>query len=78
MRKIPMKNYIIACLITIVTVFTVFTLMNIYNKREVKLDFLTEVKEADLNYYIAENSDVYIYMTTGKNLKTLIKNLKNI
>ena len=76
MRKIPTKNYFIALVISIATVALVFCLMKIYNGRNVKLDFLTEITEADLDYYIAENNDVLIYMTSGKTTKNIDKEFK--
>ena len=76
MRKISMKNYIIALVISLFTVLLVFNLMNIYNKRDTKVNFLNEIKEADLDYYIAENTNVIIFMSSGKKSKDIEKQFK--
>ena len=76
MRQIPMKNYVIAIIISVITVGLVFYLMNLYNNRDNKIKYINEVTETDLDYYIAENNDTFIYMTTNKNNKKLNKEFK--
>lgn len=76
MRQIPMKNYVIAIIISIITVGLVFYLMNIYNSRDSKIDFIDEVSEKDLDYYVAERSEILIYMTSAKKAKNIEKEFK--
>lgn len=68
MKKIPFKNYICAFLITIMTLFVVFNLIEIYNNNN-KIDFMTEVKEEELQQYIVENNNIFIYFSKGNNKK---------
>ena len=76
MRKIPIKNYIIAIIISILTVGLVLKLTDIYNSQQHKINFITEISEKDLDYYVAENNDVLIYMTTNRNSKEINKQFK--
>ena len=59
MKKIPFKNYIYVFFIIIITILVVFKLMDIYNKNN-KIDFITEVKEQDLQQFVLEKNDVFI------------------
>ena len=76
MRKIPIKNYIIALIISLLTVVVVLDLMSIYNNRDTKIKFITEIKDKDVNYYIAENNDTLIYFSSGKKAKNIEKEFK--
>lgn len=68
MKKIPFKNYIYVFFIIIITILVVFKLMDIYNKNN-KIDFITEVKEQDLQQFVLEKNDVFIYFSKSNNKK---------
>lgn len=74
MKKIPIKNYIYAFLIIVVTLLLVFKLMDIYKKNN-KIDFITKVNENDLQQFILEKNDVFIYFSKNNN-KVLEQDLK--
>lgn len=76
MRQIPIKNYIIAIIISVLTICLVFYLMNIYNSRDTKINFIDEVSESDIDYYITERSEIIIYMTSAKKAKNIEKEFK--
>lgn len=76
MRQIPIKNYIIAIIISVLTICLVFYLMNIYNSRDTKINFIDEVSESDIDYYITERSEIIIYMTSAKKSKNIEKEFK--
>lgn len=76
MKKIPITNYFLSLIIGLITVVLVFYIMDRYNNRLTEINFINEVKEADLDYYIAENNNVLIYMTSGKNSRTIDKEFK--
>ena len=74
MKKIPIKNYIYAFVIVVVTLLLVFKLMDIYKKNN-KIDFITKVNENDLQQFILEKNDVFIYFSKNNN-KVLEQDLK--
>lgn len=77
MKKIPLKNYLIVLILSVATVFLTFYFANNYKKNKIvqKINFLSEIKQNELNSYISERSDVIIFMTYIDN-DDLIKNLK--
>ena len=64
MRKIPIKNYIILLIIAIFTFSITFYLMNQYQTKDnKKINFVSEIKENELDSYITEGHEVIIYMS---------------
>lgn len=81
MKKIPLKNYFIVGFLIIFTIFLTFYLMKKYDSVKVKeINFVSEVKENELDSYITERQEVIIYMASSNNkgLDTFNKDLKNI
>lgn len=79
MKKIPLKNYFIVGFLIIFTIFLTFYLMKKYDSVKVKeINFVSEVKENELDSYITERQEVIIYMASSNNkeLDTFNKNLK--
>ena len=85
MRKVPLKNYIILSIIFIITIGLLFYFINIYNlKKEylnstnVRLAFLKEINESDLDNYISENSEFILYISNSESeeYKSLENKLK--
>lgn len=66
MKKIPIKNYVSALLIIIITILLTISLVNIYNKNN-KIDFISEIKEEDLNQFIVETNNIFIYFSKANN-----------
>lgn len=74
MRDIPFKNYIKVFLLSIVTVTIVFILANNYQQkvlyeREHPLQMLSNIKIDELESYLLETNDVYIYMASSSDLE---------
>ena len=74
MNKVPMINYIKVLLLFIVTIVFVVVLANIYTKRNNYnrensdvMNFLSVVKYDDLENYLVENQNVFIYMAPSNN-----------
>lgn len=74
MNKVPMINYIKVLLLFIVTIVLVVVLANIYTKRNNYnrensdvMNFLSVVKYDDLENYLVENQNVFIYMAPSNN-----------
>jgi len=72
MKKIPMANYIKVFLLAVVTVFVVLVLANIYtDKRKYEranddvMGFLSIIKYEELNEYLVENADGFIYISSS-------------
>ena len=79
MKKIPLKNYFIVGFLIIFTIFLTFYLMKKYDSVKVKeINFVSEVKENELDSYITERQEVIIYMASSNNkeLDTFNKDLK--
>ena len=71
-KEIPKKNYFILILLSIGTILLVFYLSNVYKERvEYKnqnnniMNFLSEIKEEELNNYILDNHDTIIYISSS-------------
>lgn len=68
MKKIPLKNYFIVGFLIIFTIFLTFYLMKKYDSVKVKeINFVSEVKENELDSYITERQEVIIYMASSNN-----------
>lgn len=74
MRVVPFKNYVILGIIFILTLGLLFYFVNIYNLKEeylsstnVRLAFLKEITESDLNDYVSENSEFILYISNSEN-----------
>ena len=72
MKKIPMVNYIKVFLISVTTVFIVLVLSNVYlNKKHYELanddimGFLATIKFDEINEYLVENVDGFIYIASS-------------
>ena len=77
--KIPMKNYIILVLLSFFTVVLTFYLMNKYVKtNNINIDFVSEIKENELDSYITEGHEVIVYMSKSdtNDIKKFEKELK--
>lgn len=86
-KNIPVKNYIILVILTILTFVLLFYLASYYQKRkeyessiDTRMNFLSEVKENELEHYILENDDVLIYISdsTDTKYRTFEKQLKTL
>ena len=82
MKTIPFKNYVILSVIFIVTLGLLFYFINIYNLKEeylsstnVRLAFLKEINESDLDNYVSENPEFILYISNSDDDK--YKNLEN-
>ena len=69
MKTIPFKNYVILSVIFIVTLGLLFYFINNYNLKEeylsstnVRLAFLKEINESDLDNYVSENPEFILYI----------------
>lgn len=83
MRKVPRKNYIICLIILFVTVLICLYLVALYNQSKqyyatnsALTDVLSEIVlentlsiEENLDNYLIENSDLIVYISSGKNTK---------
>ena len=66
MRDIPKKNYFILLIMMLFVITITIALMNIYNNRikktSIMYNYLSEIKENDLDAYLIENPNIIIYM----------------
>lgn len=69
-RIIPIKNYIILGFVVVATMLLLFYLVSSYQKRKAyessmntRMNFLSEVKESELQNYILDNHDAIIYIS---------------
>lgn len=69
-NNIPIKNYLIAIFIVAVTIFVTFLLADIYNTKkqyeaqnDIRMKFLTKIDLSNLEDYIIENHDMFIYLS---------------
>lgn len=66
MRDIPKKNYFILLIMMLLVITITIALMNIYNNRikktSIMYNYLSEIKENDLDAYLIENPNIIIYM----------------
>ena len=72
MKKIPIVNYIKVFILSVVTIFLVLVLANFYNnKRQYEranddvMGILSNIKFEELNEYLTENSDGFIYISSS-------------
>ena len=68
MRKVPVKNYVIAAIIMIVTILLTFICANIYRdsvdlKNKNYLNSLSVINKDEIDNYVVEAHDIMIYMT---------------
>ena len=68
MRKVPVKNYVIAVIIMIVTILLTFICANIYRdsvdlKNKNYLNSLSVINKDEIDNYVVEAHDIMIYMT---------------
>lgn len=73
MRVVPVKNYVILGVIFVATLGLLFYFLNIYNLKQeylsstnVRLAFLKEIKESDLDNYISENPEFILYISNSE------------
>lgn len=73
MREIPKRNYIIYCLVSLLTIVLLIGWVNIYNNNKIyrdstneRMDFLKEIKEAELENYLDENTDFVMYLSNSE------------
>lgn len=77
MRKIPVKNYVVAVIIMIITILATFIAASIYldsvdvNNKEY-LNSLSEIKMDEVDNYIIEAHDIIIYVTDSKSTNKLV------
>lgn len=82
-REVPIKNYFILAVITLATLLLVIYLVMWYRttttyNTSVMDSVLSEIKENELENYLQENPDVFIYLTSiKKQNKTFEKQFKN-
>ncbi|MBQ9318149.1 MAG: hypothetical protein IJR82_00760 [Bacilli bacterium] len=66
MRDIPKKNYFILLIMILSVVAITIVLMNAYNNRvkktSIMYNYLSEIKENDLDAYLIENPNIVIYI----------------
>lgn len=77
MRKIPVKNYVIAVIIMIITILATLIAASIYldsvdiNSKEY-LNTLSEIKFDEIDNYIIEAHDVIIYITDSESSNKVV------
>lgn len=85
MKKIPTFNYIKVFILFVITIFTVLILSNNYKQKmqyertnDDVMSFLSNVKYDELESYLVENYDGFIYMapSTDISLESFEKSLK--
>ncbi len=69
-RSIPGKNYIILGIVVLATFALLYYFVSFYNKQKdyensihTRMQFLSEVKENEIQNYILDNHDVIIYLS---------------
>lgn len=69
-RSIPGKNYIILGIVVLATYALLYYFVSFYNKQKdyensihTRMQFLSEVKENEIQNYILDNHDVIIYLS---------------
>lgn len=86
-RSIPCKNYIILGIVALATFALLYYFVSFYNKQKdyensvhTRMQFLSEVKENEIQNYILDNHDVIIYLSdstddTYADFENKLKNL---
>lgn len=86
-RSIPCKNYIILGIVVLATFALLYYFVSFYNKQKdyensvhTRMQFLSEVKENEIQNYILDNHDVIIYLSdstddTYADFENKLKNL---
>ncbi len=85
MRKVPAKNYVFCILLVGITVVLTYYLCSTFNHQQSKVytstmyQFLTEIKEDDIEDYLVENATVVLYIgdKTDSTLEEKEEDLKN-
>ena len=82
MKKVPLKNYIILCVIIILTVVSVFyvrswyiTNKEYYSRNSVIKDVTREINMDEISNYVLESPKFMLYVSSGAN--TEVKNFEN-
>lgn len=82
MRDVPKKNYLILLIMALSVVIVTMTLINVYNNRikktSIMYNYLSEIKENDLDAYLMEKPNIIIYIANKYDLNNndIEKNLK--
>ena len=82
MKKIPLKNYIVLCVIIVITVVFVFyvrswyiTNKEYYSKNSVIKDITREINIDEISNYILESPKFILYVSSGANAE--VKNFEH-